>query len=403
MVHKIFGWFLGILYVKATGREAERFVNLCRNHGIILWGISFRSEKEELYFYILLKDFYKLRRIVKKSKVFPVVIGRRGFPFFLQYIKKHLNFAAGVTCCFFLWILLSTRIWSIEVSGESYHTKESLIKYLNSISVYGGMAKKDLSCKRLRETIRKKYPDIGWISVEESGSKIHIRIKEVQLKQKKKKEEKGHLIAETDGKVVSIVTRAGTAKVKAGKKVKKGKILISGVVKILGDGGETVETDYVHADGTVVLKVQRTYKDLLQKEYQKKIYTGREKRLYECRVSGFQFFFYNPLKNLESYEKYDIIRDGGVLYEKLSKRFPVQFYRTEAKETRFVSDTYGKDDAEKILSERYADYLGKMREKGYVLKKEQVNLRDRRDAYYYEGTLVFYKTQEKYRTFQKGR
>ncbi|MBR1742541.1 MAG: sporulation protein YqfD [Lachnospiraceae bacterium] len=401
MTHRMIGWLLGILYVRAEGNEAERFVNLCRNHGIVLWGLSVDEKRKGIYFYISLKDFYRLRKIVRKSKVFVVVKRRIGFPFFIQYLRKNISFFAGVFCMFGILILLSSRIWSIEVSGQSYHTQESIVKYLNKKGIYCGMAKSELSCQGMRELLRKKYRDIGWISVEETGSCIHIRIKEVQMVEKEEEQKKGHLVADADGTVVSIVTRKGTARVKAGKKVKKGDILISGVVNIKGDGEVLVGKDYVHAEGDVILKEEENYREELPKNYKKKEYTGRERKIYEWDFFDKKFFLYNPLNNLESYEKYDIIREVGLLCPEVSLRFPVKSYVKLFREIRYVSAGYHEEEAERILEEHYEDYIREKKEAGYGLVRTSVRLAESEGSYFYQGHLVFYRKQEKYRTIHK--
>ena len=401
MTHRILGWFLGILYVQARGRETERFVNLCRNHRIVLWGLSVEEDREGISFYILLKDFYRLRKIVRKSKVFPVVKRRIGFPFVLDHMKKNSSFFLGILCMFGILLFLSGRIWEIKVSGQSYHTQESILKYLDQKGIYGGMSKKSLSCIRLREMLRKKYRDIGWISVEEKGCLVHIRIKEVRLIEKEKKKKPGHLVADSAGTVVSIVTRKGTAKVKAGQKVKKGDILISGVVKVTGDGDTLVDTDYVYADGDVILQEKKSYKSVLKKKYQKKQMTGRERKVYEWELFGKKFFLYNPLNNLESYEKYDIIRKGGILYPEISRRFPAACYVKVFKEVKDVPALYTKEEAEKILRERYRDDRNRWKEEGYEPVRASVFFRNTEDSYQYEGNLYFNKKQEQHRFIQK--
>lgn len=399
MTHRILGWFLGILYVKARGKEPERFVNLCRNHGIILWDLS--VEEGEIAFYILLRDFKRLRKIVRKSKVFPIVKKRIGFPFVLQYMKENISFFLGIFCMFGILIFLSGRIWKIQVSGQSYHSKESIVKYLDKQGIYGGMSKKEVRCIGIREMLRKKYHDIGWISVEETGCLLHIRIKEVHLLKKEKKQETGHLVAEDSGTVVSIVTRTGTAKVKAGKKVKKGEILISGVVDVKGDGDMLVEQDYVHADGDVILQEKKKYQGILKKNYKKKVFTGRERRLYEWELFGKKFFLYNPLNNLESYQKYDIIRKGGILCPEISLRFPVIYHVKIFKETRYAAAVYKREEAKKILENRYRDAIKRKSEKGYKLVRADLYFKSSEDAYFYEGNLVFQKKQEKHRRISK--
>lgn len=401
MIHKVFGWIGGYLKVRIQGKRIERFVNLCRNRNIVLWQLCWDTNQEILYFRISLKDFYRLRPMARKCKVRPIVVKRYGLPFLLGHMQKRASFCLGVAGCFLLVLFLSTRIWGISVEGQSYHTKESILEYLDSIDIYGGIDSKTLECARLEEQIRQKFNDIGWVSVEKKGSKIYIRVREVLLVEKDKKKQPGHLIAQQNGRVVSIVTRSGTAKVKAGDRVKKGDVLISGAVKIYGDNQELVEKKYVHAEGTVILSVQKNYQDTLEKEYQKKVYTGRTKKIYELQLGEMNFFCYNPLKNLETFEKYDIIREGGQFCPLLSLRFPAKGYVKTFREIEYQKDVYSEKEARKILKERLKYYLKQKKEAGYLLKKKEAVLETEGKTYQYHGTLVFYKEQNKYKMTRK--
>lgn len=401
MVHRIFGWLCGYLKVRIQGNNVERFVNLCRNRGILLWQLYWDKGENVLYFRIALRDFYRLRPVARKCKVHPIVVKRYGLPFLLDQMKRRASLCLGIIICFALVVFLSTRIWGISVEGQSYHTEESVLEYLDSIDVYGGMAGNTLECSRLEEQIRQKYNDVGWCSVEKKGSKIFIRVKEVLLVSKEKKKKKGHLVAEEAGEVVSIVTRNGTAKVKAKDKVKKGKILISGVVNIYGDNQELVEKDFVHAEGSVVLSVTEHYQDSLAKRYEKAVYTGRERSVHELQVGDSKFFYYNPLKNLETFEKYDIIREGGNLCPFLSLRFPVSHSVKTFREIVYQNAVYSEKEAKEILEKRFLYYLQQKKEAGYVLKEQDVSFENHREDYQYKGNLVFWKEQETYRTINK--
>lgn len=401
MVHRVFGWIGGYLRVRVQGEYMERFVNLCRNRGIMLWQLCMEPKGRMLYFCITLKDFYKLRPLARKCRVHVIVVKRYGLPFLIDTMKKRASFCIGVCLCFLLVFFLSTRIWGIYVEGQSFHTRESIINYLDSIDVYGGMAGKKLECSSLEEKIRETYSDIGWVSVERKGSKIFIRLKEVLLVEKEKKEKKEHLIADEAGKVVSIVTRKGTAKVRAGDTVKKGAVLISGIVKIYGDNQELVEKERVHAEGTVIIETKEHYEDVLQKKYNRKVYTGKKREVHEWQFGKINFFCYNPLKNLETYENYDIIREGGKVYPFLSVRFPVSHYVKAFREITYQKTEYSAEDAKEILEERFLNYLSKKEAEGYQLEKQNVSMADTKKGYRYSGELVFYKEQNNYRSIQK--
>lgn len=368
MVHKVAGWFKGYLLIRVTGYGSRRFVNLCRNHGIELWLIRYDDSEDMLYCRIFLKDFYKLRPIARKCKVWAVVKERSGFPFVIEMMRKRLSFFIGVCVFICLLFFFSSRIWGISIEGQSLHTRESLLKYLDSHNVYGGMAVKDVECSTIREDMRHSFEDISWVSVELRGSRILIKLKEAQLvKEKKKKETPANLVAEDAGTVISIVTSRGTAKVRAGDKVKKNKVLISGIDKIIGDGDELVRKRRVRAEGKVVIESIKKYKDELPEKYSKKEYTGRKKYLYNIITPVSNVFFYNPLNNLETYKKYDIIREGGQIFRELSQRFPVYFWRQCFAEVKYTDTKYQEEEAKELLNERFGYYLEEQEKNGYKI------------------------------------
>lgn len=411
MVHRVLGWLAGFLLVEIRGQNIERFINLCKNNKIDLWKISLHKQKRRTKFYdenthaltfkIALADFYQLRPIARKCKVHPLVIRRYGLPFIFGKMLRHKGFCVGIAgfCC--LLFFLSTRIWGISIQGESYHSAESILRYLESIDIYGGMAARDLQCNELEEKLRHKYTDIGWASVELSGSKIYIRIKEVTMIPKAPKIKKGHLIASDTGKIVSIVTRKGTAKVFAGDKVKKGEIVISGLVKIYGDSDVLYAKNYVHADGDVVIETKENYSDILKENYSKKIYTDRTRKVYEWRFGKNSFFLYNPLNNLETYKKYDIIREGGQLYPFISLRFPIYQYTKTFREMIFRDAKYTQKEAEEILLERYRYFIEKKKASGYILKKEKIKFARVGKDYKCSGSLTFWRNEDSYRVISK--
>ena len=404
MVHKVTGWFSGYLLIRINGYGSRRFVNLCRNHGIELWMIRRDGSDGLLYCRIFLKDFYKLRPLARKCKVRPVVIERTGVPFILSEMYKRISFFAGVAVFFSLLLFLASRIWGISIEGQSYHTKESLLKYLERQEVYGGMAVKDVECSQIRENIRHSFEDIGWVSAQLRGSKIFIKIKEAQLvKEKQEEEEPASLIAEDGGTVISIVTSRGTAKVRAGDKVKKNKVLVSGIDKIIGDGDTLIRKRKVRAERKVVIESIKKYEDILEEDYSRKEYTGRDKYIYNIELFGKNVFFYNPLNNLETYEKCDIIREGGQILPELSLRFPAYFWKQCFAEVKYTHAKYSLKEAEALLNERFGYYLKEQEELGYKITSAELVVKKSGGSYIASSNVKVQKEQDNYRKINKKR
>ncbi len=404
MVHKVAGWFKVYLLIRVTGYGSRRFVNLCRNHGIELWLIRYDDNEDMLYCRIFLKDFYKLRPIARKCKVWAVVKERSGFPFVIEMMRQRLSFFVGVAIFIFLLMFLSSRIWGISIEGQSVHTRESLLKYLDSHNVYGGMAVRDVECSTIREELRHSFDDISWVSVELRGSRILIKLKEAQLVQENKEDKTpASLVAEDAGTVISIVTSRGTANVRAGDKIKKNKVLISGIDKITGDGDELVRKRRVRAEGKVVVESVKKYEDELLRRYSKKEYTGRKKYLYNIIVSGANVFFYNPLNNLETYKKCDIIREGGQIFKDLSQRFPVYFWRQCFAEVKNTEADYTDKEAKEFLNERFKYYLDEQEKNGYKIIDARLFIEKSGWRYIAHSDVKVQKEQAVYRTLKKKR
>lgn len=396
MVHKVIGWCSGFVQVRMPGRQAERFVNLCRSHRIYWWNLYWSRKGEWLYGCLSREDYYRLRPLVQKTGVFPLVVKRFGGVFWLQKAGRRASFWWGTVCFLCLLFFLSGRIWGITVEGQCYHSRESILRYLNGNDIYGGMAAGQVVCSDIEADIREDFEDIGWVSVEKRGSKLYVRLEEVVLVDKEEKEIPESLVAERGGTVVSIVTKKGTPKVRAGDQVKKAQTLISGRVKVVGDNEEVVARKRVQAQGTVVLQCTKKYQDVLPKTYQKKEYTGRSLNLYQFQLGKKNLFLYNPLNYLETYEKYDIIREGGQVCPSLSLRFPASVFRRTYKETRFLSASYTEEEAGQILSERYHYYLERMKEKGCFDISGELQIVETAAGFQGTAQVVYSKTQNTY-------
>lgn len=403
MVHKIIGWLFGYVTMRLRGAEWERFVNMCRHRGILLWNICWGDDRQELYASISLQNFWKLRPLARKTHVVPIVVTRHGAPFVVQKMRRRLSFFGGLVLFFGLVLFLSTRIWGITCYGQQYHTKESLLRFLEQNGVYGGVASDAISCSDLEVLIRQGYQDIGWVSVEKRGSKLFIRLQEVRLVEQDAEETApANLVASQAGRVISIVTREGTAKVHVGDKVKKNQVLISGKVEIIGDGEEVKETKFVRASGEVVIESKKEYQDTLPMRYEKKSYTGSKKKLYEFGSQRQHLFFHNPLNRLESDTKYDIIKEYGRLCPTLSLRVPVFWGVTTYRQVSYETKKYSTKQAKKILESKYWEYLKQKEDKGYRLVKTNPEFHKLSSRFYWEDTITWQHKQTKYRNISQS-
>lgn len=370
MLIHILRWFTGYLYVSIQGYSPERFLNLCSNNHILIWDL--KKEKDEYQCYISIKGYKQLRPIAKKTKTRPVIIQRIGFPFWCYRFKKRKSFLFGFVLSIILIYVMSLFVWNITIEGEYSHTKEELLKYLSNQNIHSGVLKYSIQCKEIEEEIRKKYEDIGWVSAEMKGTRLIIKIKETNLSEKEKNSTTPHhIVALKDGIISSIITREGTPQVKVGDVVKKGDLLVSGIIDIIRDNAELIDRRIVASDADIIMKTVYSYEDQVMLDYNEKKYTGKEKKGYGIGINQHYIHIYKPLKQ---FEKYDMIESN--YNTRLSDNFylPVILSKRIYKEYTEESKRYTKEEALEIINKRLSQYFDKLMKKGVVVIENHVKI-----------------------------
>ena len=386
MLKEVLCWYQGYVEVELCGYNPERFVNLCRNKGILLWDVH--VEREHYFGKISLDNYWNIKKIAMKTHVIPWIRKRCGFPFWLKRVEKRKGMILGFASGLLLIYLLSIRVWDISFVGQSLYTEERLLKFLSDMQVYVGMTTRKVDCQKIEEEIRLAYPDIGWVSAELKGTKLTISMVETNMPVPVVKKEGGyHLIASHDGTIRKMITRSGTPMVHVGDKVKKGDILIAGILEYMDDSQTVVKREKVCADGDIQLETTYCYQDSCKKVYQKKYYTDYEKKVLEISAGDRKIFFANPFKTFNTTRKYDII--ANVQQISLSKSFTlpfsygIRYYREyEEKETN-----YTREEAKSILNKRFSNYIEKIEKNGVSVLGHNVSFQTGQNTYMANGTL----------------
>lgn len=235
----------GYVCIRVWGYSPERFMNLCSNHDILLWDIKNHGEYYTMC--ITVCGFRRLRPIVRKTGTRVVIQKRCGLPFFLPKWKKRKIFLLGLIGSFAFWIWMSTFIWAVDLEGNHSISQDVFIDFLMEQKVYVGMKRNQVDIEELEKKIRQSFDIVTWTSARIDGTRLEIQIRENKVDvgrsegdggQEEKQKESGqgsNLVAEWDGTVVAMVTRRGVPQVTIGSQVKKGDILVTGMVPVYHD------------------------------------------------------------------------------------------------------------------------------------------------------------------------
>lgn len=387
--------FRGYVTLKIDKTYAEHFMNLCKSKGIVLWNVKELSEekcvrekqdayesKKYLNGSMYASDYLRIKAISRKIGYFPKIDRKIGIPF---YIKKHRKEKVLLISFLLFWIILqlcSGYIWKIDAFGGYVHTPEQIMDFLETHGIYEGCKKRVVDCAAIEDLIRQEFNDIGWVSAELKGTDLKLKWTETRQPVadiamitdgfgNRFEKSSGDMIAMYDCIVTEIVAEKGTARVKCGDVVKKGDVLIEGIVQIYGDDNLLIEERNILARGCVKLKTIVPYQDDFQRKYLKKIFTGNIGKSIRLDCFQHKIFSYN-YSNF--YENCDIIDKMGQLCLGESFYLPIQYRIKEKREFYYESAYLSQEEAKLQSKERLERELASFEAVGATLDDINVEI-----------------------------
>ena len=332
MLEKLFYFLQGYLILEVCGNDKERFINLCKNREIEI--IQIFMINTTWYCKLRCRDYKKIHSFIKKTGCKCWIKAKIGVPFLLRKLKKRKGLLIGSALFIFIITQCAGRIWHIGVEGGFLHTREQILSVMEQeLGIYGGVLGNQVDCFEIEKRLRLDYNEIGWISVEKRGSCLFVMLNESTMpKIADGMEEPKHIVAAQDGIVRKLEVMAGVPQVKVGDEVKKGDILISGIVPIMGDYEELIRMEPVSARGRVYLESKFSYDAQLSMVYEKKNIQKKHFGL-EFFLFGTKLFSYIPRYSEGNYDimSIDIVPYAFEDYEApiLLRKYSIMKYNTE--------------------------------------------------------------------------
>ena len=346
--------------VKVDWSNKERFLKSCQKNKLDIYDTM--SKDREWIIKINEEDLPKLKRI---WYVEYEVVGYTGF----HQLKKQLKKNRVFLICSFIGILFLSFLSQLVLSVEVIHSSSDIRNLvLNALEEKGikkySFQKSYQELEQIKKEILDAYENrLEWMEIENSGMKVKVRVEERKLQEETKKKESCHLIAKKDGIIKSISYTAGEALVKRNDYVKKGDILVSGIIH-----KEDEEKGVVCAKGEVLAEVWYQASLTLPMTYKEKIRTGKKRWNMKIKNNAINdFLFKSRIENFEEESKPLLkIWNTQILF--------VTQYEIEEEEKKYTEE----EAMEKVLQmidEKFATILNEKEEilSKKVLKKEENN------------------------------
>ena len=364
MLISLLRYIQGYLKIRVTGYSPERFLNLCKNKKIAVWGLESRHNAYDMY--IKVAGFRKLKPILRKTQTKVSILERFGLPFFFHRYRKRKLFFIGIFSCLLIIYSMTFFIWNIDLEGNQTITDDVLIEYLESEKIYHGMAKRKVDCEQIVKDIRKNFDEIIWVSASMEGTRLFISVKENADTFVESEEEAvpSDIIADKTGTVVEIITRNGVPQVTVGSAVAQGDLLVSGTVDVLNDAKEVVSQNYVVADADITLQTVVPYEDNIEKEYVRKVYTNKKRNLAYLKL-GKRTLQLGIQKN--KFEHADMKTKEKQL--QIGENFYLPIYVGTKKIYEYELETleYTKEELETLLKKNFERYCEELDENNVII------------------------------------
>ena len=380
-VKNLLRYLWGYVVILVMGDFPKRFMNLCSLQGIEIWNLEKMNVGYRMS--ILLKDFFCIKPLARKTNVSVKVLHRRGVPFLLRRQRHKPFFFIGMFACILILLISTNYVWKIEFYGNYMMTEELLLDFLATKQVEQGVKKSDIDCAALEEQLREAYPVISWVCVKKEGTLLRVDIKEQFPNVKEESFQKKDIISQYDGVIAGIVTRRGIPKVTTGDEVKKGDVLVEHLIEIHDDAGEVVKVNEGMASADILIQTKFPYQDDVKRRYVEKYYDRTHKGLILI-VNG--HVFKTPvLKESGQYDEiveYEqkvlpIFQPVCINIGKVTHCYYHESYRT-----------YSDEELQNILKKHLAASIEEMKKKGVQMKQIGVKIRTGKTSGRAKGWLL---------------
>ena len=250
--------------------------------GISLWNI--KKKKGAFSACVAVEDYKKLLPFARKAKLRLRVTGRHGFPFFLKKFKNRAGVFVGILCFFAVINAMSLFIWSVDVSGNVEIADGEVICAMEELGLSSGVLRKKINVPRLEQEAMIKMPKVAWLSVNLEGSRATVCLNErIAPPEIVPKAAPCNIKAAFDGQISRMEVCAGEAVVNVGDAVRKGQLLVSGVVED-AFGVSTLH----HTEAKIFALTKREISAQVPLWQEKEIPTGKTLKRYTAKAFGVQ-------------------------------------------------------------------------------------------------------------------
>lgn len=264
-----------------------------------------------------------------------------GLPDLILKLLRRSGLIAGIVTAVILLCLGSNVLWDVRIEGNKIVADYEILAALSEHGVRPGAFLDRLDIGAIQTDIELENDSIAWISVNIIGTVAYVEVVEEMIPPAKAPPEGDgvNLIAERDGVIVGFEIIAGEPVAVTGQTVRKGELLVSGLVDSERFGYRAVESK-----GKVFAVTERVFEVEIPYDYT--VRTAEKEEICEISLIFFSFRQKFFKKGGFSGSEYDTIYSDKYIYSLNGARIPVGL--SVATRPIFTETAYRRTESEAV-------------------------------------------------------
>jgi similar to stage IV sporulation protein len=288
----------GFLTIRVEGLYLEKFLNMSVTSGINFWDIK-RLGMTVMELKLSAGSYKRLKKILNRTGCKVTIKEKNGLPFSIMKIKKRMMLGIGFVIFIFLVFMLSSFIWSVNITGVRTVNAEEIEKNHSDLGIKPGTFKPGIDVSRIENEMLIRMDSISWIKVKLVGTRAEIEVAERVTPPEIVSDDKPcNIVAKRDGIIDKIIAAKGDVLVTPGDPVKKGQKLVSGVIE-----RPNADTRYVHSSAQVTARTWYEKTVGIPLEKVEKVRTGNKKTAVFIQIGSREYPIRNPGIPYKDYDK----------------------------------------------------------------------------------------------------
>lgn len=330
--------------LKVTGKNPKNFIRFLHKLHIEMLSIQYNEDH-----CIILVDKENYEKICKMKTSYKIeVVNRYGFTKIKYLLKKYFLFCILLLVGYFLLLLLSNLIFEVEVIHSKQEIRKLVLEELEQQGI--SKLKWKVSFQKQEEIvdiILAEHKDkLEWLEIENIGTKYIVKVEERKLNEEKEDKLPQDVIAKKDGVILKIEASSGTVVKKKNDYVKKGDVIITGVIK-----NQDTLMKLVPAQG--VVQAETWYQSTVEMPLQyKESYLTQEKK------TVLQISFLNKKFSLFDFSSFKHAKED-ITYIIKHPLFPFSIQKVKQQKMTVIDEIYTREEAVIKASELAREKLEK--------------------------------------------